>query len=690
MTPTKVSHSDEHSSEKNGILVAVRIRPLSQKERNLSHSCCDVLSNQIVSIRKDGLPGRYLKSEQGRFAADQLNFTAELMVSILLFFSYNEYCFDTVFDENTSQNEVYVKTTEAYIPSLLNGYNLTVFAYGATGGGKTHTMMGNFRYDMATGNGDAGIIPNALVDVFQHITQRRLTQQQQGQHQNNDNEWMVTVSYLEVYNEQIHDLLEHSGRSLLIREDQEKGKILVVGLTESIVESAEEVLDLLHLGNQNRKTESTMANSVSSRSHAVLQLTLKHSQRNYTGRECITETKLSLIDLAGSERASATNNRGTRLQEGASINKSLLALANCINSLSENSLISSSSTSLSSTLNKRNNVKYRDSKLTHLLKCSLEGKCQVIMIANINPSHHTFEDSHNTLKYANRAKNIKVNNTMVNEMIREGTSKEREIFLFEENSKLKLRVIQLEEEVIHLRHQLLKSPSSYSSHIQSLHVRSGGRSLLPVPVSVPVSMSVSMSVSGAQHRTSSSHSYEPRSNGSSSGNSSSSGSHHSHQPQQQQPPQRSSMSLSRTSTVLQTRRSSEHSSSAMMSFHTSSSSTHTRTPTPIIEPDSERPQTDSERLSLGRQAIISSQEKRRSKEFSDKIPKSRDSLSSMSRENVPDQQQQREREKSPLVRHALENGAKHIRALRERLQKPIGRRSMSMSTTTSPQQTTNK
>jgi hypothetical protein len=134
-----------------------------------------------------------------------------------------------------------------------------------------------------------------------------------------------------------------------------------------------------------------------------LLLTVKHSKKassSASAKEVVTESKLSLIDLAGSERASATNNRGARLHEGANINKSLLALANCINSLAANNQGGISS--------KRLNVKYRDSKLTHLLKSSLEGNCNLVMIANINPSDSVFEDSHNTLKYANRAKSLKV------------------------------------------------------------------------------------------------------------------------------------------------------------------------------------------------------------------------------------------------------------------------------------------
>jgi hypothetical protein len=339
------------------------------------------------------------------------------------------------------------------IPTLLDGYNVTVFAYGATGAGKTHTMMGSSRGDDSRNGSDAGIIPNALSDVFTLISNHRSKALP-------TESWNVSVSFMEVYNEQVFDLLEPTGKVLSVREDPERGVVVVAGLTQQQVASTDHVLQLLVNGNKNRKTESTMANQVSSRSHAILQLIIKHRYHSSSGQEIIAESVLSLIDLAGSERASATNNTGTRLQEGANINKSLLALANCINALASSSSSSSSSSSTQGNCaNKRQNVKYRDSKLTHLLKSSLEGHCHVIMIANINPSHHTFEDSHNTLKYANRAKNIKINPLLMSAetLLQSSLSSssltqqeiaqwmERETGLREENKELRLKIDELNE-----------------------------------------------------------------------------------------------------------------------------------------------------------------------------------------------------------------------------------------------------
>ena len=173
---------------------------------------------------------------------------------------------------------------------------------------------------------------------------------------------------------------------------------MVAGLKEVEVNSAEEILNLLIHGNGNRTTEATEANTTSSRSHAVFQIVCSHREKNSGIRAEIAVGKLSLIDLAGSERASKTNNRGIRMIEGANINRSLLALGNCINALHENNM-----------RNKENYIPYRDSKLTRLLKDSLGGNCRTVMIANISGAHSSFEETHNTLKYANRAKNIKTN-----------------------------------------------------------------------------------------------------------------------------------------------------------------------------------------------------------------------------------------------------------------------------------------
>lgn len=393
------------------MVVAVRVRPLNTKEiESGAKSCCQIINNSIISIKKEG-NGGYLKSEQAII---------------------NEYAFDACFDESSTQVEVYEQTAKPFLPNLLKGLNVTVFCYGATGSGKTHTMLGNTRQDGATSSCEAGIIPNAVFDLFQLISVAS-SKKSFGE------KWILNMTYIEVYNEQVYDLLDSSGRTLSLREDSEKGQVTIAGATEQSVNSYQEVIDFLIAGNKNRRTEATNANSVSSRSHAVLQLNLQHTTRTSSGRDAQVDSKLSLIDLAGSERASATNNTGVRLQEGANINKSLLSLANCINSLSNRANGGSNK-----------NIKYRDSKLTHLLKSSLEGNCNLVMIANVNPSHLTYEDSHNTIKYANRSKSIKVNPTM-KENTKELSGVEREQKLKQENEFLRQRVIELESIVKQLQ-----------------------------------------------------------------------------------------------------------------------------------------------------------------------------------------------------------------------------------------------
>eukprot|EP01127_Copromyxa_protea_P005280 TRINITY_DN15230_c0_g1_i1.p1 TRINITY_DN15230_c0_g1~~TRINITY_DN15230_c0_g1_i1.p1 ORF type:complete len:805 (-),score=119.08 TRINITY_DN15230_c0_g1_i1:73-2127(-) len=204
----------------------------------------------------------------------------------------------------------------------------------------------------------------------------------------------IKISYLEVYNETIRDLLVPNSKNLDLR-DSEGRDVVVAGLSTHHPKSASEVLTLLEEGNLRRCQSPTDANAQSSRSHAILQV-MVHS-RNRTGNvtAAVRSAKLSLVDLAGSERAAKTNNRGARLVEGANINKSLLSLGNCINALSK------------SAGGQKVYVPYRNSKLTRLLKDSLCGNCKTVMIANVSPSSLSFEDTHNTLQYANRAKNIR-------------------------------------------------------------------------------------------------------------------------------------------------------------------------------------------------------------------------------------------------------------------------------------------
>lgn len=204
----------------------------------------------------------------------------------------------------------------------------------------------------------------------------------------------VSITYLEIYNETIRDLLIPGGstKTLHLREDANK-QISVAGLSTHNPESVQHVMEMILMGNGNRTISPTEANAVSSRSHAVLQVNISQKARTANISENHTMATLSIIDLAGSERASVTKNRGERLLEGANINRSLLALGNCINALCDP--------------HRKCHIPYRDSKLTRLLKFSLGGNCRTVMVVCVSPSSAHYDETHNTLKYGNRAKNIK-------------------------------------------------------------------------------------------------------------------------------------------------------------------------------------------------------------------------------------------------------------------------------------------
>ncbi|KPI37624.1 Kinesin-like protein 6 [Cyphellophora attinorum] len=282
--------------------------------------------------------------------------------------------FDRIFDENATQNDVYEATTRSLISNVFDGYNATVFAYGATGCGKTHTITGTAQ--------QPGIIFLTMQDLFERVNElsdEKVTE--------------ISLSYLEIYNETIRDLLSPDGSKsgLMLREDSQQA-VSVAGLSSHRPQNVQEVMDMIVRGNELRTMSPTEANAVSSRSHAVLQINVAQKDRNANVDEAHTMATLSIIDLAGSERASATKNRGVRLLEGANINKSLLALGSCINALCDP--------------RRKGHVPYRNSKLTRLLKFSLGGNCKTVMIVCVSPSSQHFDETQNTLRYANRAKNI--------------------------------------------------------------------------------------------------------------------------------------------------------------------------------------------------------------------------------------------------------------------------------------------
>ncbi|XP_037551754.1 LOW QUALITY PROTEIN: kinesin-like protein KIF21A [Nematolebias whitei] len=329
------------------------------------------------------------------------------------------FTFDFVFDMDTQQDNIYTHCTEKLIEGCFEGYNATVFAYGQTGSGKTYTMGTGF--DVNIGGDELGIIPRAVNHLFRGIEGRRRAATEQG---SPVPEFKINAQFLELYNEEVLDLFDTT-RDLEVRRQKSNikihedanGGIYTVGVTTRTVTSAAEMMQCLKLGALSRTTASTQMNVQSSRSHAIFTIHLcqvrvcspdnsdhvnEHPASNSEINEFETLTaKFHFVDLAGSERLKRTGATGDRAKEGISINCGLLALGNVISALGDRSKRST-------------HVPYRDSKLTRLLQDSLGGNSQTMMIACISPSDRDFMETLNTLKYANRARNIK-NKVVVNQ-----------------------------------------------------------------------------------------------------------------------------------------------------------------------------------------------------------------------------------------------------------------------------------
>jgi len=298
------------------------------------------------------------------------------------------FTFDYGYDDESDQMQVYQEAVKPIVNKLFKGYNVTVLAYGQTGSGKTHTMGTAYRSSMDPEL--EGVIPRAVKDIFEHIEKNR------------DTQYIVKMSFLELYNEQLFDLLSDKPRRedtiVDIREDT-KG-IKIPGLTETPVTSLQGTMNILEKASDGRVTAATAMNMHSSRSHAIFTLTLESSTVSVDGGTGSTTSKFHMVDLAGSERQKKTKAKGERLREGININMGLLALGNVISALGEEST--------------RNHVPYRDSKLTRLLQDSLGGNSHTLMVACVSPADSNVEETISTLRYADRARKIK-NKPIVNQ-----------------------------------------------------------------------------------------------------------------------------------------------------------------------------------------------------------------------------------------------------------------------------------
>ncbi|KAM8960578.1 kinesin-like protein KIF27 [Pelodytes ibericus] len=345
--------------EETPVKVAVRVRPLLSREILHNHQVCVRLvpNTQQIIIGKDRV-----------------------------------FTFDFVFGKNSAQDDVYISCIKPLLVSLIEGYNATVFAYGQTGSGKTYTIGGGHVASVA--DEEKGIIPRTIQELFQSISEHHNV------------EFTIKVSYIEVYKEELRDLLEleTNVKDIHIRED-EKGNTVIVGAKECQVESADEVISLLEAGSAARHTSTTQMNEHSSRSHAIFtinicQQTAQNSDNDCTKSIQMITSKFHFVDLAGSERVTKTGNTGERFKESIQINSGLLALGNVISALGDPK-------------RKSAHIPYRDAKITRILKDSLGGNAKTVMITCISPSSSDFDESLNSLKYANRARNIK-NKPIVN------------------------------------------------------------------------------------------------------------------------------------------------------------------------------------------------------------------------------------------------------------------------------------
>uniref|UniRef100_A0A672ZNQ4 Kinesin family member 15 n=1 Tax=Sphaeramia orbicularis TaxID=375764 RepID=A0A672ZNQ4_9TELE len=302
------------------------------------------------------------------------------------------FTYDHVADMDTSQDSVFSSVAKNIVESCMNGYNGTIFAYGQTGSGKTFTMLGPSELDNFTDE-LRGVIPRSFEYLF-FLINREVEKSAQAK------SFLCKCSFIEIYNEQIYDLLDTASASLFVRENIKKG-VFVEGAVEKFVNSAAEAYQVLSMGWRNRRVASTSMNRESSRSHAVFTMTLE-SKESINDVVNIRMSQLNLVDLAGSERQKDTHTEGSRLKEASSINRSLMCLGQVIMALVDVSN------------GKNRHICYRDSKLTFLLRDSLGGNAKTYIIANVHPGSKCFGETLSTLHFAQRAKLIK-NKAIINE-----------------------------------------------------------------------------------------------------------------------------------------------------------------------------------------------------------------------------------------------------------------------------------
>ncbi|XP_053706339.1 kinesin-like protein KIF1B isoform X10 [Synchiropus splendidus] len=358
------------------VKVAVRVRPFNSRETSKESKCIIQMQGNTTTILNPKAPKEPAKTFS---------------------FDYSYWSHTTPEDPTfASQNLVYNDIGKEMLAHAFEGYNVCIFAYGQTGAGKSYTMMGKQE------EGQEGIIPMLCEDLFEKINESS---------NNEELSYSVEVSYMEIYCERVRDLLNPKNKgNLRVREHPLLGPY-VEDLSKLAVTSYTDIADLMDAGNKARTVAATNMNETSSRSHAVF--TIVFTQRKHDSEtDLSTEkvSKISLVDLAGSERADSTGAKGTRLKEGANINKSLTTLGKVISALAE----VDNCTSKSKKKKKTDFIPYRDSVLTWLLRENLGGNSRTAMVAALSPADINYDETLSTLRYADRAKNIKCN-AVINE-----------------------------------------------------------------------------------------------------------------------------------------------------------------------------------------------------------------------------------------------------------------------------------
>ena len=383
------NNNNNNNNKTTTIKVAIRLRPLLPHE-DFEYWVIDPINNLIKTSFDSNYNKYYKKDKNNSFFQDPNNINQLLLDNIYIPQSFK---FDKIFTKEATSEKIYLDMCQDIIKGFLNGINGTIFTYGQTTSGKTYTMLGNVDYP--------GILPCSLKNLFDLLEMKKK--------EINFN-YNLYCSYVEIYNEIIHDLIGDSTGCKIV-EDNNYG-LIVSDAQRVCINSFEEGVQLKDLGEEKRQYKNTIINEYSSRSHTIFQLFLETStQDNDSNTVYKKYSLLNLVDLAGSERVNKDENNNTNNETGY-INKSLFALANVINKLSENKNI---------------HIPYRDSKLTRLLSVALGGGSLVNIICNISPSASNYFQTVSTLRFANRAKNIKIKPAINEKIIRKYNEKHRTI-----------------------------------------------------------------------------------------------------------------------------------------------------------------------------------------------------------------------------------------------------------------------